>query len=93
MQIYEWVKNNPEIDEEAMVNLFFGVRDAALHNYREKRRYFLWYRSSISTYHFRAVLDDENAVLPLSVFMNGEYGLNDIYIGAPAVINHKVSKK
>ncbi len=29
LQIYEWVKNNPEIDEEAMVNLFFGVRDAA----------------------------------------------------------------
>lgn len=29
LQIYEWVKNNPDIDEEAMVNLFFSVRDAA----------------------------------------------------------------
>ena len=29
LQIYEWVKNNPDVDEEAMVNLFFGVRDAA----------------------------------------------------------------
>ncbi|HPR81856.1 MAG TPA: L-lactate dehydrogenase, partial [Enterococcus sp.] len=25
--------------------------------------------------------------LPLSVYMNGEYGLSDIYIGAPAIIN------
>ena len=29
LQIYEWVKNNPDVDEEAMVNLFFNVRDAA----------------------------------------------------------------
>lgn len=41
----------------------------------------------------RAILDDENAVLPLSVFMNGEYGLNDIYIGAPAVINRQGIQK
>ncbi|MGC3549531.1 L-lactate dehydrogenase, partial [Enterococcus faecium] len=32
-------------------------------------------------------------VLPLSVFMNGEYGLNDIYIGAPAVINRQGIQK
>ena len=29
LQIYEWVKDNPEVDEEELVNLFFGVRDAA----------------------------------------------------------------
>src|SRR5699024_8876709 len=29
LQIYEWIKNNPEVDEEEMVNLFFKVRDAA----------------------------------------------------------------
>ncbi|MGH2162331.1 L-lactate dehydrogenase, partial [Enterococcus faecalis] len=29
LQIYEWVKNNPDVDEQAMVNLFLNVRDAA----------------------------------------------------------------
>ncbi len=35
----------------------------------------------------RAILRDENAVLPVGAPMNGEYGLNDIYIGTPAVVN------
>lgn len=35
----------------------------------------------------RAILRNENAVLPVGAPMNGEYGLNDIYIGTPAVVN------
>ncbi|MBZ2201498.1 MAG: L-lactate dehydrogenase [Lentilactobacillus hilgardii] len=35
----------------------------------------------------RAILRDENAILPVGAPMNGEYGLNDVYIGSPAVIN------
>lgn len=36
-----------------------------------------------------AILDDENAILPVSTYQNGEYGHKDIYIGVPAVINRK----
>ncbi|MGF7437870.1 L-lactate dehydrogenase [Lentilactobacillus senioris] len=35
----------------------------------------------------KAILNDENAVLPVGAPLNGEYGLEDIYIGTPAVIN------
>ncbi|MHA8137859.1 L-lactate dehydrogenase [Lactobacillaceae bacterium Scapto_B20] len=35
----------------------------------------------------RAILRDENSVLPIGAPMNGEYGLNDIYIGSPAIVN------
>ena len=35
----------------------------------------------------RAILHDENAVLPIGAPLNGEYGLKDIYIGTPAVVN------
>lgn len=35
----------------------------------------------------RAILRDENSVLPIGAPMNGEYGLNDLYIGTPAVVN------
>ena len=92
LQIYEWVKNNPEIDEEAMVNLFFGVRDAAYTIIEQKGATFYGIAVALARI-TRAILDDENAVLPLSVFMNGEYGLNDIYIGAPAVINRQGIQK
>lgn len=35
----------------------------------------------------KAILRDENAVLPVGAALNGEYGLDDIFIGTPAVIN------
>lgn len=35
----------------------------------------------------RAILRDENAVLPIGAPVNGEYGLKDLYIGSPAVVN------
>ncbi|MFD1123808.1 L-lactate dehydrogenase [Lentilactobacillus raoultii] len=35
----------------------------------------------------RAILHDENAILPVGAPMDGEYGLHDVYIGTPAVIN------
>ncbi len=35
----------------------------------------------------KAILRDENTVLPVGAPMDGQYGLNDIYIGTPAVIN------
>ena len=35
----------------------------------------------------KAILRDEDTVLPISAYMDGQYGLNDIYIGTPAVVN------
>lgn len=41
----------------------------------------------------KAILRDENAVLPVGAPLNGEYGLNDIFIGTPAIINAKGIEK
>lgn len=35
----------------------------------------------------RAILNDENSVFTVSVYLNGEYDVKDICIGVPAVIN------
>lgn len=35
----------------------------------------------------KAILRNENAVLPVDAPLSGEYGLKDIYIGTPAIIN------
>lgn len=35
----------------------------------------------------KAVLNDENAILTVSTFQNGEYGQEGMYIGVPAIIN------
>ena len=35
----------------------------------------------------RAVLDDENSILTVSIYLENQYNQNDVYIGVPAVIN------
>lgn len=34
----------------------------------------------------KAILNDEKALIPVSVFLEGEYGLHDVAIGVPAII-------
>lgn len=35
----------------------------------------------------KAVLNDENAILTVSTYQNGEYNQEGLYIGVPAIIN------
>ncbi len=44
--------------------------------------------ASVALQIVKAVLFDENTEMPVSVTLKGEYGINDICIGAPARIGH-----
>ena len=35
----------------------------------------------------KAIIDNENSIITISTYLDGEYNQNDIYIGVPAVIN------
>ncbi|MGY3724102.1 L-lactate dehydrogenase [Granulicatella balaenopterae] len=85
LQIYEWVKQNPEVDEEKMVEIFFQVRDAAYEIIKKKGATFYGIGATLARI-TKAILNNEKAILPLSVYLEGHYGLDDVYIGAPAVI-------
>ena len=88
MQIYEWVKKHPEVTEESLIELVTGVRDAAYKIIQRKGS--THYGIAIALARItKAIFDDENAILPLSVHLDGEYGTEDIYIGTPAVINRE----
>ncbi|MHC1682757.1 MAG: L-lactate dehydrogenase [Clostridiaceae bacterium] len=41
----------------------------------------------------KAVLRDENKVMPVSAMLNGEYGEEGIYVGVPAVLNNQGVKE
>lgn len=41
----------------------------------------------------KAILGDENAIMPVSAYQNGEYGNSGIFIGVPAVINRNGIKE
>lgn len=92
LQISEWVENNPLVDEKALVDIFFSVRDAAYQIIEKKGATFYGIGVSLARI-TRAILSDEYAVLPLSVYLEGEYGENDVYIGTPAIINRQGVKK
>lgn len=86
LQISEWVGNNPDTDEEALVELFFSVRDAAYEIIERKGATFYGIAASLARI-TRAIFNNEQAVLPLSVYLDGEYGEKDIYIGTPTIID------
>lgn len=88
IKIAEWVKQHPEIDESKLVQMFEDVRDAAYTIINLKGATFYGIATALARI-TRAILDDEQAVLPLSVYMNGQYGLKDIYIGTPAVLGRE----
>jgi malate dehydrogenase len=37
----------------------------------------------------KSILLDEKRMLPCAVFLNGEYGVKDIYMGVPAILGEK----
>lgn len=46
-----------------------------------------YYAPSASTFHMiKAILHDEKRLLPCAAFLNGEYGVKDIYMGVPAIL-------
>lgn len=93
LQLYEWLKQNDEtIDEEALVKVFFSVRDAAYRIIEKKGATFYGIAVSLARI-TKAILNDEDAILPLSVYLDGEYGQKDVFIGVPAIVNSSGIRK
>ncbi|MCH4167852.1 MAG: L-lactate dehydrogenase [Streptococcaceae bacterium] len=86
VKLEEWLKTRENFNDAELIDLFIGVRDAAYTIIEKKGATFYGIATALARI-TKAILDDENAVLPLSVYMEGQYGLNDVFIGAPAVIN------
>ena len=85
VKLEQWLQDNRDIDEQGLIDLFISVRDAAYTIIEKKGATF--YGIAVAAARItRAILDDENAVLPLSVFQNGQYGIEDVYIGQPAIV-------
>lgn len=85
LPIYEWVKNN-ETDEVALLDAFDKVKNAGYEIIDKKGATFYGIGMALAKL-TQAILNDENSIYPVSVYMDGEYRLNDLYISSPAVIN------
>ena len=71
---------------EDLEEIYVNVRDAAYHIIERKRA--TYYGIGMCTMRIvKAILNDENSVLPVSVYLDGQYGLHDIFTGMPAIVN------
>lgn len=86
VKLEQWLQENRDIDEEGLVRLFKSVRDAAYSIINKKGATFYGIAVALARI-TKAILNDENTVLPLSVYRYGQYqGVKDVFIGQPAII-------
>ncbi len=86
VKLEQWLQENRDIDEEGLVRLFKSVRDAAYSIINKKGATFYGIAVALARI-TKAILNDENTVLPLSVYQYGQYKVvKDLFIGQPAII-------
>ncbi len=75
-----------EENQACLDEIFTNVRDAAYHIIERKGA--TNYGIGMSLMRItKAILHNENSILTVSAYLDGEYGQKDVYIGVPAVIN------
>ncbi|MFK4900032.1 L-lactate dehydrogenase [Lactococcus petauri] len=89
VNLEEFLKDSRGVKEEELVELFESVRDAAYSIIEKKGATFYGIAVALARI-TKAILDNENAVLPLSTFQEGQYeGVEGLYIGQPAIVGDK----
>lgn len=85
-KISDWMETEERYKQEDLDELFLNVRDAAYHIIERKGA--TYYGIAMGLVRLtKAILQNQNSVLTVSAYLDGEYGHKDVYIGVPAVVN------
>lgn len=80
------IEEREEYKQEDLEHIFMNVRDAAYHIIQRKGA--TYYGIAMGLVRLtKAILQNENSILTVSAYLEGEYGQDDIYIGVPAIVN------
>jgi L-lactate dehydrogenase len=86
--VYKLMKRSPDYKMEDLDEIFVNVRDAAYKIIEGKGA--TYYGIAMGLVRItKAILSNENSVLTVSAYLDGQYGEKDVYIGVPAVINRE----
>ncbi|CAM3805856.1 L-lactate dehydrogenase [Mesobacillus zeae] len=84
--ILDIMAEKDEYKVEDLQGIFTNVRDAAYHIIQRKGA--TYYGIAMGLVRLtKAILHNENSILTVSAYLDGEYGQSDIYIGVPAIVN------
>ncbi|WP_042355052.1 L-lactate dehydrogenase [Bacillus rubiinfantis] len=86
INIADWTKGKNGFKKEDLDKIFLNVRDAAYQIIEKKGATFYGIAMSLVRL-TKAILQNENSVLTVSSYLEGEYGHHDIFIGVPAIVN------
>lgn len=81
----------PDLTDDGKEEIFVQVRDAAYQIIESKGATYYGIAMGLARI-TKAILHNEEAVLPVGSLLDGEYGHNDVYIGVPTVI-HRAGRK
>ncbi|CAI8919619.1 MULTISPECIES: L-lactate dehydrogenase [Bacillus] len=82
------LEKDNDLNQKGLDEIFINVRDAAYHIIERKGA--TYYGIGMSLLRVtKAILNDENSVLTVSAYLEGQYGQKDVYIGVPAVLNRQ----
>ncbi|MCP8967129.1 L-lactate dehydrogenase [Ectobacillus ponti] len=84
--LQEFMSTHAEYKQEALDEIFVNVRDAAYHIIERKGA--TYYGIGMSLVRLvKAILANQNSILTVASYLEGQYGESDMYIGVPAVVN------
>lgn len=81
--------NHPITDLD---KIYTEVQQAAYEIIRRKRATYYGIGLGLANL-IKAILNDENEILTVSTYLDGQYGQKDMYIGVPTIINSKGAKE
>lgn len=88
IQIHDYIQRHPDYKLDDLDGIFIRVRDAAYHIIEKKGATF--YAIAMALVRLtKAILQDEHSILTPSVYLDGEYGFHDLYIGVPAIVTRQ----
>lgn len=86
MPLLDIINDNPQYKFEDLEQIYVNVRDAAYHIIDRKKATYYGIGMALTRI-VKAILSDENSSLSVSVYLNGQYGQHDVFVGMPAIIN------
>lgn len=85
VNIEDYCKNSKPPINIDLNAIYEDVRDSAYHIIERKGSTYYGVAMAIKRI-VQAIVKDEHSILPVSHFLNGEYGINDVCLGMPTIV-------
>lgn len=91
-KVVDLIKNDPTKSLDALDLIYDDVKNSAYQIIERKKATYYGIGLGLAKI-VQAIMNDSDEIMTVSAYLNGEYGLEDIYIGVPTVINSNGARR